>query len=465
MYSYNILDFGAVCSAEQLQTAAIQCAIDTCYLNGGGKIIVPAGTFLTGGLRLRSNCTLHLQSGAVLLGSRNPEDYYGYRNDEIQPLRPEQVTDSPFYHWFDNPGRKMETEYDPSPEAHQYIRIPGSRWNNAIIRAIDAENIAIIGDAGAVIDGANCFDDKGSEENYRGPHGIAMHNTKNIRLSGYTIQHTGNWAHNLLDCSDIYASGFTVLAGHDGIHMNRCRNIVIEDCKFYTGDDCIAGFANNGMQVRRCEINSACSAFRFGGTNACIEDCHIFAPCRYGFRGPLSMEDKRAGVIAEGNKTRTNMLSVFTYYCDYSVKIPDQPGNIVMRNCRIEGADRFLHYNYSGSEPWQRQRPLQDITFENITAEDLSMPLSCYGGAELPVELTMKNIRVRMRNGAQYPSFINLCNFFRVTMENVEIENFHADCLIRKHSDGEICLKNVSCGLDEAQLVQHTDEEFVIYPI
>jgi len=52
-----------------------------------------------------------------------------------------------------------------------------------------------------------------------------------------------------------------------------------------------------------------------------------------------------------------------------------------------------------------------------------------------------------------------------VTMENVEIENFHADCLIRKHSDGEICLKNVSCGLDEAQLVQHTDEEFVIYPI
>ncbi len=56
---YNIIDFGAKVS-DLLQTEAIQNAIDKCFLNGGGEVVIPSGVYRTGGLRLRSHVTLHL---------------------------------------------------------------------------------------------------------------------------------------------------------------------------------------------------------------------------------------------------------------------------------------------------------------------------------------------------------------------------------------------------------------------
>ena len=168
----------------------------------------------------------------------------------------------------------------------------GSRWNNALIRAVFAENVAIIGEEGSVIDGADCFDEHG-EEFYRGPHAIAMHHCKNITFSGYTIKNSANWAHNICYSQNIECSNVKVLAGHDGIHMSDCKNIIIKDSEFYTGDDCVAGFANINVLVSDCKLNSAYSAMRFGGTNALIRNCHIFGPGKYLFRGSLTDEEKR----------------------------------------------------------------------------------------------------------------------------------------------------------------------------
>ena len=82
---YNILDYGALTDGS-LCTDKIQKAIDDCFLNGGGEVQIPAGSFLTGGLRLRSNVTLHLLENAILKGSIDPEDYTGYINDTIEPI-------------------------------------------------------------------------------------------------------------------------------------------------------------------------------------------------------------------------------------------------------------------------------------------------------------------------------------------------------------------------------------------
>ncbi|WP_375444777.1 glycoside hydrolase family 28 protein [uncultured Fibrella sp.] len=73
--SYNIRDFGAKTDSTFLNTKAIQKAIDKCYGNGGGEVVVPAGTFYTGTIFLKSNVYLHLMPGAVLQGSYNPADY------------------------------------------------------------------------------------------------------------------------------------------------------------------------------------------------------------------------------------------------------------------------------------------------------------------------------------------------------------------------------------------------------
>ena len=82
---YLITDFGAITEASD-NTAAIQSAIDTCFLAGGGEVVIPAGVFLTGDIRLRSHVTLYLKAGAVLRGIRDPLAYYHYQSDTVEPL-------------------------------------------------------------------------------------------------------------------------------------------------------------------------------------------------------------------------------------------------------------------------------------------------------------------------------------------------------------------------------------------
>src|ERR1035437_274299 len=70
---FNILDFGAI--TGKLSTSAVQKAVDACFSAGGGKVTVPAGTFVTGSVILKSNVNLYLENGAELLGSENILDY------------------------------------------------------------------------------------------------------------------------------------------------------------------------------------------------------------------------------------------------------------------------------------------------------------------------------------------------------------------------------------------------------
>ena len=88
---YNIVDFGAVAGSDELQTSKIQAAVDAAFLAGGGEVIVPAGVFKTATIRLRSNITFRMLSGAVLDGSTNPEDYKHFLDDKLEPINPEEI--------------------------------------------------------------------------------------------------------------------------------------------------------------------------------------------------------------------------------------------------------------------------------------------------------------------------------------------------------------------------------------
>lgn len=458
----NITDFGAVANSGELQTKKIQASIDKCFELGGGEVIVPAGKYRTGDLRLRSNVTLHLLENAYLSGSENPEDYFNYLDDKVEPLTKEQITDAPYVHLSTIHG---ETEYVDGKPEYRFKRIPGSRWNNAIIRAIDAENIKVIGEKNSVIDGVNCFDEIGEEE-YRGPHGMTFFNCRNIELKGYTIQNTGNWAHNLLFCTNISVENITVLAGHDGFDAAVCTNLSITDSEFYTGDDCVAGFGNVNTSVRSCVLNSSCSAMRFGGSNVLVEKCHIYGPGKYCFRGSLSDDDKRnsAPSVTEGN--RNNMLSAFTYYADYSLPIEVAPGNIVIADCKIDNANRFLHYNYSGNEIWQKNRPLESICFKNIKATDICMPLTAYGDKDIPVTVELLNVDLSIQKGFEPIDFMHAANYKKIVLENVSLKNFKGKSLIKTWSDGgKTEIENLNCDVDEKNYVTKAQDSFVCQAI
>ena len=444
----SVKDLGAAGDGKSLDTRAIQKAIDACFESGGGEVVMPSGTYLSGDILLRSGVTLRLLSGATLLGCRDVGEYYHYR--ELLDIPAEDISDEPW-------------ERRPASDARKpRVQMVGCRWNNALIRAFRANDVAVIGEPGSVIDGNNVFDPIG-EEDYRGPHGMTFFECRNILLKGYTIRNTGNWAHNTIFSKNIDMRGVTVLAGHDGIHASGCDNIVIDSCEFYTGDDSVAGFANTNVLVENCVLNSACSAFRSGGTNMLVKKCRMYGPGRYCYRGSLSKEEKAASAPSATSGHRTNMLSAFTYYADFSLPIEHRPGNIVIEDCEIDMADRFLHYNFSGNETWQKNKPLESITFRNIKATGVSMPITAYGSEEIPLTLKIEDTDIELRENCSPRAFIHAAGYELIKLDSVKISGFAGDCLVRSWSDGKIEVKD--CSPSDVPACLPADESFSATPI
>lgn len=449
----NITDFGAKPCVEELQTEYIQKAIDYCFENGGGEVIVPAGEYLVGCIRLRSNITLHLMENAILKGSRNPDIYANYLNDTLEPIPAEVKTDKL---WSQNVVEKTPVR------DHSFIRIAASRWHNSIIKAMYADNVAVIGEKGSMINGCDCFDEIG-EEGYRGPHAIDMSYCTNIRFSGYTVINSANWAHSILYCKNINVENVEVRAGHDGVHFTCCDNINVTNCRFYTGDDCVAGFDDVNMTITGCECNTACSAFRLGGTNIFITKCKIWGPAKYTFRGALSDEEKRSGVTNQNRESkRYNMLSVFTYTASFAFDIRYQPGNIVMTDCTVEHCDKLLHYNFSGNEIWQRHRPLANIRIENIKAQDLAMPSIIYGDSDIKINAEIENCNLSYAN--ECDSYIYAANFKEISLKNTKINGKTGGAAIKVWGEtGKI--NDSGLETDAACLAENATEEFTCRPI
>ena len=130
------------------------------------------------------------------------------------------------------------------------------------------------------------------------------------------------------------------------------------------------------------------------------------------------------------------MLSLFTYYSDFSLRVRSLPGNIVIRNCTAEEMERFLLYDFSGNQVWQKNRPLSSITFENVTAEGVGMPLNVYGDPDQPIDLTMTDCRISYREPV--PGAIRAAYYGTLSLKNVSFGNVEGSLVTSFGGDGEI---------------------------
>ena len=411
---FDIADFGARTS-DALMTREIQSAIDACWKAGGGEVRVPAGIYRTGGLRLRSKVTLHLMSGAVLEGSRNPDDYAGWLDDSLEPV----------------------SEHENMAKTRSAR--PCSRWNNAIVRAFGAHDIAIVGEAHSQIDGRNCFDPQG-EEGYRGPHAINMWHCTNVVLRGYSIRDSGNWAHAIQNSACVRAEKLAVFGGHDGFDVRTCDDVTIVGCTFRTGDDAIAGFDNLGVRVRDCILDSACNAMRFGGTDVVVENCRGISPASFGHRYRMDLEAKRLG-INDGNLTSHDMGPAFNYYCDFRAKIRRTPGDITIRNCVFENPWRIFNLAFDGQHKWCCNRSLSSIVFEDCTFTGVrESPLYIHGDAKEPLSIVMRRCKITAAAGSGGEPIARACNFKTIELEDTELKGY-SDPRIVKLSEGGIVVR------------------------
>ncbi len=384
--TYVITDYGVIADSDAQQTEAVQRVLDMCR-EGGGTVVVPAGSFVVAGLRMWSDTTLYLCAGAKLLGSEECEEYEVFEIPAGVELRTDMELISDYYEKYFN-------------------KKPWATYRRAMISAYGESNVAIIGEEGALIDGRNCYDPDG-EEGFRGPHGIFMTNCRDVTLRGYTIANNGNFMHQMDNCQNITMEGVTCLAGHDGIHLHHCVHTRLTRCRFITGDDCIAGINVRDLVIRNCEMNTSCQVFRMGGNDILVEDCHMSGPGYYPHRKTVVLGKREELPREEG---RHNLISLICHFA--SVPFPSETpyGNFVFRNCTIDGADCLLHYY--ADFILESGAYLADLTFENVTVTNLLNSADVRPSEKVPLTVTLKNVDVSFREGASataaFPDVANL---------------------------------------------------------
>ena len=360
MNEYRITEYGVKENSIELQTKEIQAVLDLCK-NGGGKVVVPKGKFYLSAVRMWSNTTLYLESGAELIGSENCDDYEIFEVPENVEMRSDMELITQYY------GKTWDT------------------YRRAIITAYGEENISIIGEHGSVIDGRNCYDPNG-EENYRGPHIIFLTCCKNVLFQGYTARHAGNFMHEANNCRNLQMRRVTCLGGSDGIHLHCTENALIEDCIFKTGDDCIAGINVKDLLVRRCILNTSCNLFRIGGINVCVEDCYAYGPGYYPHRMTV-VKGKNNELPRE--QGRHNTLWLVEYFS--SANYLFQPSDIHFKNCTFENIKGAFFY-MADMNPLQCGTRWGKLTLENVTFTDLKETSVPWANESSPLTIELKNV-------------------------------------------------------------------------
>ena len=366
---------------EGLHTPYIQAALDRCR-ETGGEVILENGEWHIGSLRLYSNTTLRLSAGTCLVASPRIEDYENFHvPSTLGYLKSPWVRDA--WHLPDH-----------------YILAP--------IVAFDAENVAVTGEHGAVIDGSDCFDPEG-EEKFRGPMGMVFSNCRGVTLKGYTYRNSANWAHQIDSCIGVHMDGVTVLAGHDGVNIHHCVGVLIENCDFRTGDDCVAGYNAENVIVRNCSLNTSCNTFRFGGKNLLVENCRFWGPGEYPHR----------------ISGRHNSLCAFEYYALRYDEVRVDSENWLIRNCTMENIDALIDYRY-GADFTHDARPLRDITFENVRITGMRNPAILNPVPGNPLCCTLRNVSWTWRECAAPERVFYTAEDVKLVMENVKIQGLNA---------------------------------------
>jgi len=246
--------YGALGDGTTLNTTSIQAAIDACAEAGGGRVVMGKGTFLTGTLVMKSHVELHINKGAVLLGSTDPEHY------------PEMTTPYRFY---------------------------GDEWvKQSLIFGYGLEDIALSGKG--VIDGQGAafqVATKAKPDRYRNrPFLIRFTECTGLVVENLTLQNSAMWMQHYLACENVVISGISVFnhcnKNNDMIDIDGCRNVVIRDCKGDTDDDGLtlkstSPRACENVTILNCELSSHCNAIKMGTEstggfkNITIKDCVI----------------------------------------------------------------------------------------------------------------------------------------------------------------------------------------------
>ncbi len=240
---YNIRTYGAKGDKTTVDTVALQAAIDACTADGGGTVLVPAGTFVIGTVELKSNVTLHISAGGTLLGSGDGKQYHAV--DAI-PL-------------------------------HGDTTLNDGNW--ALLFAVHAKNITIEGPG--TIDGQGAqfhsavrgtAPPSGIGGNKR-PYHVLVYQSENFSVRNISLLDCAYHSIRIIESQRIFLDSIyihnRVNGNNDGFHFISAEQVRLSNCTVKCGDDACALFGScRYITVTNCYFSTRWSVFRFGGGHA-----------------------------------------------------------------------------------------------------------------------------------------------------------------------------------------------------
>lgn len=405
---YNILDFGAVADGVTYSTEAIQKAIDSANLAGGGQVLIPKGRFLIGTITLKTNVNLHLERKSVLLGSTDPNKY-------------------------------------ATPQ----------KWD-ALIYADSAQNISISGKGtidgqgaelalridslfhAGKIDSSDYNFVEGRPNAQIRPQLIKLSNSKNVKVQDILIKSASSWVQSYFRCKNLLIDGITVDSdtywNNDGIDILDSKNVIIRNCEVNASDDgiCLKSYRSgyseqvdlevlcDNILIENCKVRSSASAVKLGTgsyrgfKNVVIRNIEVYDT----YRSAIAIESVHNGqienVLVENIKAKNTGNAFFIrlgkYYEDGR---KGMIRNVTIRNMKVKvpkyQADRdyiqkgpalpFFHNIFPSSIVGLEGHMVENLNLENI---EISYP---GGGNATYAQLPLNRLNSVPELPDQYPEF------------------------------------------------------------
>ncbi len=386
---YVITDYGALADGKTVNTEAIQAAIDKCAADGGGTVVIPAGTFLSGAVFLKQGVKLYLEKESVLKGTVEPNDY-----------------------------PQIDTRWEGEEKV----------WTAALLNFFGMIGVDIFGEG--MIDGSG---DKWMEKYPRNsrelrvgrPRLIAIQNCGSVRISGFSFKNHACWGLFILYSEGVLVEDLTIRAEHniissDGIDVDSSRKVHIIGCDIDVNDDCIAiksGKDEDGRRVNR------------PAEDILIEKC-IF---RYG-HGGVSMGSEMSGGIR--NVIIRNCVMEADNWAPIRFKSQPSRGgvveNITYRDIQLKDTRKAFEFNMAWRmvDPKPPSDPLpvvRNVKIINVSGTTRNVG-DMYGLKDSPIRnVIFENCNIKARQG-----FI-LENVEDIDLSGLTIEVEQGEAIIRRN--------------------------------
>lgn len=390
---YNVVSFGAVGNGIFDNTESFKKAIESCSQNGGGRVVVPAGKYFTGPIHLQNNVNLHLEVGSEILFSTNSADYplvhtsfegtelmnyspliYAYNKTNVaitgKGILNGQASNENWWKWSSKEeyGWKKGTPNQNDP------------LNRVRLIALAEDRVPV---------SERIF----GEGHYLRPSFVQFFECTNVLVKDVKILNAPFWIIHPIKSSNVIVDGVTVQShgpNNDGCDPEYSKNVIIKNCLFNTGDDCIAIKSGRDEDGRRVAMRSE---------NIVVQNC--------------KMIDGHGGVVI-GSEISGGVSNVFVENCimdspelERAIRIKTNSNrgglieNVYVRNLEIGQVKEAvlklnMFYEVYGAKPGKFIPQIQNIYLENITVKNGGkFGILANGYKESPIKnVELKNVRI-----------------------------------------------------------------------